>query len=309
MCDGDDSVSGICIGGEDTNNNGAIDSGETDPNLGSDDVLDSDGDGLTDPVEATLGTDPNDPDTDGDGLNDGQEDANGNGVVDAGETNPLDADSDDDGLSDGAEDTNGNGVVDAGETDPLNPDSDQDGLQDGTEQGVTTPIAGGSSDGGTPVSYAGTDPATFIPDADPATTTDPTNPDTDGGGLSDGNNGASSGGVCTAGEDLNNNGRVDAGETDPNRGSDDAAAVGLQLRIKALLQGAYVTTGLMRDDLRVKGVLPVQQPMPAPLMPTPARKASIPPCCRSPVMMRSSTGCWSNCGMRPAARCWPIRPR
>ncbi|MEZ5479427.1 MAG: hypothetical protein R3E95_18670 [Thiolinea sp.] len=54
VCDGDDRPGGICrIGGEDTNNNGAIDSGETDPNLGSDDVLDSDGDGLTDPVEAT----------------------------------------------------------------------------------------------------------------------------------------------------------------------------------------------------------------------------------------------------------------
>ncbi|MEZ5448367.1 MAG: hypothetical protein R3E89_04930 [Thiolinea sp.] len=274
VCDGSRTVAGVCIAGEDLNNNGALDSGETDPNIASNDPLDSDGDSLTDPLERELGTDPNDPDTDGDGLTDGEEDANGSGVTEAGETNPLDADSDDDGLSDGAEDTNGNGVVDAGETDPLNPDSDQDGLQDGTEQGVTTPIAGGTSDGGTPVSYAGTDNATFIPDSDPASTTDPLNPDTDQDGLQDGTelgvttpiaSGGSEGGtpvsytgtnpsnfvpdsdpgsttdplnpdtdaggvcdgsltvtgVCVAGEDLNNNGALDSGETDPNIGSND----------------------------------------------------------------------------------------
>lgn len=43
---------------------------------------DSDGDGLTDDEEATLGTNPNDPDTDGGGQNDGDEVANG--------TDPLD---------------------------------------------------------------------------------------------------------------------------------------------------------------------------------------------------------------------------
>ena len=59
-------------------------------------LIDRDGDGLTDAVEAGLGTDP------------------------------LDADSDDDGLSDGAE-------VNNHATDPLDPDSDGDGLDDGTE--------------------------------------------------------------------------------------------------------------------------------------------------------------------------------
>ena len=44
----------------------------------------------------------------------------------------------------------------------------------------------------------------FIPDADPNTTTDPVNSDTDGDGRLDGE------------EDLNANGRVDAGEIDPN---------------------------------------------------------------------------------------------
>lgn len=43
---------------------------------------DSDGDGLSDSQEATLGTDPNNPDTDGGGVNDGDEVSNG--------TDPLD---------------------------------------------------------------------------------------------------------------------------------------------------------------------------------------------------------------------------
>ncbi len=46
-------------------------------------IVDSDGDGLTDGEEASLGTDPNNPDTDGDTLNDGDEVTNG--------TDPLNA--------------------------------------------------------------------------------------------------------------------------------------------------------------------------------------------------------------------------
>jgi hypothetical protein len=43
---------------------------------------DSDGDGLPDRKEASLGQDPNNPDTDGDGIPDGLDDANGDGVPD-----------------------------------------------------------------------------------------------------------------------------------------------------------------------------------------------------------------------------------
>lgn len=67
--------------------------------------LDSDGDGLPDDYEASIGTDAFDPDTDGDGLDDGDEVLLG--------TDPLDADSDGDGYSDGDE-------VAAG-TNPLDP--------------------------------------------------------------------------------------------------------------------------------------------------------------------------------------------
>ncbi len=107
---------------------------------------DTDNDGLTDALEAQLGTDPNDDDTDDDGLKDGSEDANRNGVIDAGETSPLDKDSDKDGLLDGTEvgltQPEGTGtdmsifVADADpstHTDPLNADTDGGSVLDGIE--------------------------------------------------------------------------------------------------------------------------------------------------------------------------------
>jgi predicted extracellular nuclease len=130
-------------------------------------------------------------DLDGDGLTDAQEAALG--------TSSSDWDSDDDGLADGTEDANHNGVVDPGETNPANADTDGDGIQDGTELGITTPIA--DPDGAGPL--LGTNTAIFVADADPLTTTSPTNADSDGDGYSDGV------------EDANHTGRVDAGESNP----------------------------------------------------------------------------------------------
>jgi uncharacterized protein (TIGR03382 family) len=122
---------------------------------------DSDGDGLTDSEEATLGTDPYDDDSDGDGLTDGEE------VLSEG-TDPLDEDSDDDGLVDGQE------VYSTG-TDPLDEDSDDDGLLDGDEV------------------FAGTDPSDADSDDDGisdgdelAAGTDPSDADSDDDGISDG---------------------------------------------------------------------------------------------------------------------------
>ena len=136
---------------------------------------DSDGDGLTDVEEVARGTDPCDRDTDDDGLEDGDIDLNGDGLT---------------------EDSQG--------TSPTNADTDGDGTQDGTESGVTTPVA--DPDGAGPLK--GTDTSVFVPDDDPTTTTDPLDDDTDDDGLKDGS--ASS-------EDLNDNGRVDAGETAPGK--------------------------------------------------------------------------------------------
>jgi hypothetical protein len=62
-------------------------------------ALDSDGDGLSDTYEISIGTNPNNPDTDGDGLRDDAELTRG--------TNPLVADTDADGLTDGNEVTRG----------------------------------------------------------------------------------------------------------------------------------------------------------------------------------------------------------
>ncbi|MGH7495713.1 MAG: family 16 glycoside hydrolase [bacterium] len=173
-------------------------------------------------------TDPLRPDTDSDGRKDGEEDQNRNGRLDAGETNPLNADSDgdgnrdgteisaatdpldldsdDDGLADGVEDTNKNGVVDAGETSPRLFDTDGDGVSDGVEAGVATGIA--DPDGNGPL--RGSAPAIFVSDVDPATNSNPLLWDTDGDGLSDGE------------EDANRNGAVDTGETHFLRADTDA---------------------------------------------------------------------------------------
>jgi hypothetical protein len=124
-------------------------------------------------------------DSDGDGIRDAVENASC--------LNTNDADTDDDGIADGDEDTNKNGVKNPGETDPCRLDTDNDGIQDGTELGLTLNDIG-----------ADTDTAIFQPDLDPSTKTNPLDDDSDNDGLSDGE------------EDLNHNGRLDAGETDPN---------------------------------------------------------------------------------------------
>ncbi|WP_437335306.1 DUF3344 domain-containing protein [Sorangium sp. So ce394] len=211
---------------------------------------DSDGDGLFDGTELGLpcgleATDPEaesciadadpetkthplDRDTDDGGVADGVEDANHNGAIDEGETDPNngdddavaddrdgdglpdaveemigsdpdDADSDDDGVPDGqeprpGEDTDGDGLINA-----LDVDSDNDGLFDGTELGLGCDHEGTNADAGH-----------CRPDADNgATKTDPLDADTDDGGVPDGQ------------EDVNLNGAIDEGETDPNNGDDD----------------------------------------------------------------------------------------
>jgi len=110
--------------------------------------LDTDGDGVFDTVEESLGSNPNDADSDDDGVPDGAEvdpqaDTDGDGLI-----NLLDADSDNDGLYDGTE--LGLGCASPGtdlskhhciadadsgatKTDPLKADSDGGGTRDGSE--------------------------------------------------------------------------------------------------------------------------------------------------------------------------------
>ena len=126
---------------------------------------DTDGDGLSDSTEIDLETNPLNADPDGDGLTDAEEVA-----ID---TDPLDSDTDDDGLGDGDEIAVG--------TDPFDPDSDDDLLSDGWEvENGTDPfdaldaLMDGDGDGlalAQEIAMHRTDPQCW---------------DTDGDGLSDG---------------------------------------------------------------------------------------------------------------------------
>jgi parallel beta-helix repeat protein len=122
-----------------------------------------------------------DRDSDQDCVLDRQEDRNGNRRLSPDDTHPLSDDTDGDGLPDGLEDRNCNGRVDDGETDPKKVDTDADGVSDFVETG---------GDGTYDVALHDTDPR---------------NEDTDGDGISDGE------------EDVNGNGILDLGETDPLR--------------------------------------------------------------------------------------------
>ncbi len=192
---------GVSDGSEDANLNGVIDSGEGDPNVGGDDntIIDTDGDGLSDALEAFLGSDPNDADTDDDGVLDGDE------------ANPSD-------------DTDGDGLINV-----LDVDSDNDALFDGTEVGNDCSHA--DTDLGPPVHC--------IADADSgATTTSALKWDTDDGGVSDGSEDPNLNGMIDSGEldpnepsddgqstDTDNDGLSDALEaflgTDPNDADSD----------------------------------------------------------------------------------------
>jgi MYXO-CTERM domain-containing protein len=180
-----------------------------------DPTLDTDGDGLTDLDEFTLGTLPDDPDSDGDGLEDGAEihadnpnptdpmdpDSDDDGIRDDVEvqgdnpTDPNDPDSDDDGLCDGpvefapdcvaGEDLDADGQVDPDETDPMDPDSDDGGVDDGEERLArgSDPLDG-ADDEPAPATDPGTprDPIQVDPDPQPevpADTPDPELPDED----------------------------------------------------------------------------------------------------------------------------------
>jgi hypothetical protein len=157
-------------------------------------------------------TNPLSKDTDNDGLYDGWDDENGNGEwdsgeeqgedlsyngsVDEGESDPKDKDSDDDGVNDGAttEGVDGNGVLldtdEDGTNNVVDTDSDGDGIWDGVELGLTL----------ADISIY-TDADVFTPDADPSTSTEPLDDDTDNDGIIDGD------------EDFNYDGAI-AGDTD-----------------------------------------------------------------------------------------------
>ncbi len=262
LSDADEQARGTPVNDGDADDDGLLDGKEPNPTLNTDgdgllvNVLDpdSDNDGLFDGTERGLTTassgtslarrrfipdaDPTTTtavlraDTDRGGVSDGLEDLNLNGRSDSGErnagdglddlvqpvdgdqdgmadaleaflgTNPRDRDTDDDGVIDSAEqqfsdDTDGDGLVNV-----LDADSDDDGLFDGTEQGVSMPSMDTNAN-----------TKAFVPDTEPASRTSPLAPDTDRGGKPDGF------------EDVDGNGKVDTGETDPNVRGDDNGSI------------------------------------------------------------------------------------
>jgi len=182
---------------------GPDDSTDSENGSETDEMVDSDGDGLPDtleeegvPVQYTVGPDsepslpvttsieldPDDPDTDGDGVPDGYEVVVDNLSIGLDGTErydlrslPDETDSDGDGLPDGTENETG--------LDPLNPDTDGDSLDDKLEyEGIPVTDWYDYGDAG---ESANTTNALPGPDDD-AVKTDPLDPDTDGDGLSDG---------------------------------------------------------------------------------------------------------------------------
>jgi Bacterial TSP3 repeat len=139
------------------------------------DDVDSDGDGLSDAQEATLGTDPANPDSDEDGLLDGAE-------VTAG-TDPTLYDTDGDGFGDNAEVANGTDPNDPASVPPGEPTIDTDGdmLTDAQEAelGTNPELADSDGDGLTDFAEIGFEPGS-------GTGTDPLVVDTDGDGVGDG---------------------------------------------------------------------------------------------------------------------------
>ncbi|MDS0282637.1 DUF7343 domain-containing protein [Haloarcula onubensis] len=188
---------------------------------------DADRDGLNNAAEVRLGADLTANDTDGDGITDGVEatayntsivaaDTDGDGLSDARElfeyeTSPTAADTDGDGITDDVEvaagynatapDTDGDGVLDGAElaagTDPTLADTDGDGVGDGTERDLgSDPLAtdtdsDGLADGreqqlGTDPTKSDTDDDGLSDSRETAIGSDPLSGDTDGDGLSDG---------------------------------------------------------------------------------------------------------------------------
>ncbi|MGB8454673.1 MAG: VWA domain-containing protein [Anaerocolumna sp.] len=138
------------------------------------DTVDTDGDGLADYLENTIGTNIIKADTDGDGLTDRYE------HIILG-TDPLLLDTDGDGISDADEDADGDGLTNKDEaaygTDPLYEDTDGDGLNDNDEVKVyfTDPL------------LSDTDGEGLSDDDEITLGFDPLNPDTDDNGITDAN--------------------------------------------------------------------------------------------------------------------------
>jgi len=161
--DGDGTINALEPSNVDTDLDGVsdqLDSANSDPCVPNANSIvclmtDSDGDGLTNSEEETLGTDRSNPDTDGDGLNDGAEvGANVNAPTDSdgdGTPNVFEsaiADLDNDGVPNQSDPANANACIpNANSAVCLAADSDGDGLTNAQEDALGTSRSNPDSDG------------------------------------------------------------------------------------------------------------------------------------------------------------------
>ncbi|MCV6630285.1 MAG: gliding motility-associated C-terminal domain-containing protein, partial [Flavobacteriaceae bacterium] len=169
----------------DADNDGTVDQldpEDADPCIPSSVNCDTDGDGLLDGQEDTLGTDPTKVDTDGDGINDDVE-------VGADPNNP--ADTDKDGKIDAIEDNNA--------------DSDNDGTNDHLDAEDANPCVPSNT-----VGICDADADGLINQEEQAIGTDPNKADTDGDGINDD---VEVGNDISNPTDSDNDGKIDALES------------------------------------------------------------------------------------------------
>ncbi len=236
MSDGQEMEQGTNPNNPDTDGDGVSDGEELEQGTDPTDS-DSDNDGVPDGAEQggeQGSTDPNNPDSDGDGIPDGSEDNDGDGVNNQDEaeqgTDPNNPDTDGDGIPDGEEtgqqgdnsDTNdidGDGTPDNQDSDmdgdgiPNEEDPDMDG--DGVPNHEDTDMDGD----GIPNDQDDDMDGDGIPnDQDPDADGDGINAENDVNDLSQDSDGD---GIPDNQEDLDGDGELDPGETDPGNADTD----------------------------------------------------------------------------------------
>lgn len=116
--------------------------------------VDTDGDGLPDDIETSLGLDPQNPDSDENGIPDGDEDFDNDGLPNLwellAETDPREPDSNNNGIQDGDEDIDLDGLTNSQEigglANPTMADTDGDSWPDGAEvSGESDPLDAAST--------------------------------------------------------------------------------------------------------------------------------------------------------------------
>lgn len=159
------------------------------------------------------------------------------------------------GIITGNDDTDGDGLNNELEgvfgTDSNNPDTDADGLSDGDEV-AANPDTSDPLDPCDPNAMAGAcdqDNDGLTNDEEAVLGTDPTNPDTDDDGLTDGDE-------VTPNPDTSN----PLDPCDPDETVFACYPI-IVVSPKVFLQGSYDNnTGMMKDNLREKGFLPLEEP-------------------------------------------------